>query len=281
MNGGPHAAERGSLTALILAGERGGANPVARAAGVSQKCWAPVAGVPMLLRVVESLGRCPTIGRIAVSLQGEAAEGDRAALARRSAGREVTVLPSGVSPSASILAAVEALADPFPLLITTADHPLLEAEMVEHFWLACAGTEADVAAAVTPASVIERAYPETRRTYLKFADGRRSGANLFVLTDPRGLRAVEFWRRIEQNRKRPWRIMGAFGVVPLTAYLLGRLTVARAARRASQVIGAKATIIDLPFAEAAIDVDKPADLVLVDRILKDREGGHVQAGASL
>lgn len=281
MSGRPHAAERGPLTALILAGERSGANPVAQAAGVSQKCWAPVAGVPMLLRVIESLSRCPAVGRIAVSLQGAATEHDRATLAECAAALDLTVLPCGTGPSASILAAVEALADPFPLLITTADHPLLQAEMIDHFWLACAGAQADVAAAVTPASVIEQSYPETRRTYLKFADGRRSGANLFVLTGPPGLRAVEFWRRIEQNRKRPWRLMRAFGVMSLMAYLLGQLTVARAARRASAIIGAKVAIIDLPFAEAAIDVDKPADLVLVDRILKDREGGHVQAGASL
>ena len=44
-------------------------------------------------------------------------------------------------------------------------------EMVEHFWMACEGSDADVAAAVTPASVIQKAYPETQRTYLKFGDG--------------------------------------------------------------------------------------------------------------
>jgi GTP:adenosylcobinamide-phosphate guanylyltransferase len=277
----PQSAGRGPLTALILAGERSGENPVARAAGVSQKCWAPAAGVPMLLRVVATLGRCRSVGRIAISLQSEAATEDRAALSRQAAGLELTLLPCGDSPTTSILAAVDALQDPYPLLITTADHPLLKAEMVDHFWRACAGAPVDFAAAVTPASVIEQAYPETQRTYLRFGDGRRSGANLFVLTNPQGLRAIEFWRRIERNRKQPWRLMGAFGLAPLLAYLMGRLTVERAARRASEIIGAKAAIIDLPFAEAAIDVDKPSDLALVDQILKDREGGHVQAGASL
>lgn len=281
MSGRPQAADRGPLTALVLAGERGGGNPVAEAAGVREKCWAPAAGVPMVLRVVDTLSQCRAIARIAISLPAGAADEDRASLSRRSAGVGLVVLASGASPTVSILAAVDALDGPYPLLITTADHPLLEAEMVDHFWQACAELGVDVAAAVTPASVVERAYPETRRTYLRFGDGRRSGANLFALLTPRGLRAVEFWRRIEQNRKRPWRLMGAFGLAPLLAYLLGRLTVERAARRASQIIGAKAAIIDLPFAEAAIDVDKPADLVLVDRILRDREGGHVQAGAPL
>ena len=281
MTGRPDTSETGPFTALILAGERGGENPVARAAGVAEKCWAPAAGVPMLLRVVESLCHCPAVGRIAVSLRDGATEEAQAALAERTAGRALVLLPSGDSPTASILAAAKTLASPYPLLITTADHPLLGPEMVDHFLQACADLGADVAAAVTPASVIQGAYPETRRTYLKFGDGPRSGANLFALLRPEGLRAVEFWQRVERNRKRPWRLMGAFGLSPLLAYLLGRLTVARAAREASRVFGAKAAIIDLPFAEAAIDVDKPADLALVERILEQREQGRVQAGASL
>jgi hypothetical protein len=75
--------------------------------------------------------------------------------------------------------------------------------------------------------------------------------------------------------------VGAFGLGPLLAYLFGRLTVERAAREASRIFGAKADIVDLPFAEAAIDVDKPSDLDLVERILRDREQGYVQAGAPL
>lgn len=281
MTGEPETTGRGPLTALILAGERSGANPLAQAAGVSQKCWIPAGGVPMLLRIVETLSRCRAIGRIAISLMDEATDQDCRALSERAAGVELILLPCASSPSTSVLAAVGSLEQPYPLLVTTADHPLLNAEMIEHFWTACAGSDADVAAAVTPARIIEQAYPETRRTYLRFGDGHRSGANLFALLRPQSLRAVEFWRRVEQDRKRPWRLMGAFGLLPLLAYLLGRLTVGRAAGQASRIIGAKAIIVDLPFAEAAIDVDKPADLVLVDRILREREQSLVQAGASL
>lgn len=281
MTGGPQTTARGPLTALILAGERGGENPLALAAGVSQKCWVPAGGVPMLLRVVETLGQCRAIGLIAVSLMDEATERDRQALTHRAAGAELVLLPCADSPSASVLAALETLDRPYPLLVTTADHALLTAEMVEHFWQACERSDADVAAAVTPASVIAQAYPETRRTYLRFGDGPRSGANLFALLRPAGRRAVEFWRGIERDRKRPWRLIGAFGLSPLLAYLFGRLTMERAVEEASRMFGAESAIVDLPFAEAAIDVDKPADLVLVDRILKDREQGHVSAGASL
>ena len=64
--------------------------------------------------------------------------------------------------------------------------------------------------------------------------------------------------------------MRAFGWRPLLAYLLGRLTLDDAMARASNVIGARVAAVVLPYAEAAIDVDKPADLELVETILARR-----------
>ncbi|NJM91716.1 MAG: hypothetical protein HC861_02805 [Rhodospirillaceae bacterium] len=44
------------MNALILAGSRGPDDPMAKAANVSHKALLPVAGVPMLLRVVGGPG---------------------------------------------------------------------------------------------------------------------------------------------------------------------------------------------------------------------------------
>ena len=75
---------------------------------------------------------------------------------------------------------------------------------------------------------------------------------------------------MEQERKRPWRLVGAFGVWPLALYLCGRLSLDDAMERASAVMGARAAAVRLPVAEAAIDVDKPANLELVEAILAHR-----------
>jgi hypothetical protein len=42
--------------------------------------------------------------------------------------------------------------------------------------------------------------------------------------------------------------------------------------RVSRALGAEIRAVPLPFAEAAIDVDRPTDLELVTRILGDRDG---------
>ena len=255
-----------SFTALVLAGSRGPGDPIARHCGVEHKCLAPVRGAPMLAHVLQALAASSSIGRIFVSLA------DPTILPGLAPAGRCSALVSGATPSTSVLQALDEMPDPLPLLITTADHPLLSAAMVDGFCAEARANGADLVAGLTDARVIRAAYPEARRTYLRFADAAYSGANMFALLTPEGRRAVAFWRRVEQERKRPWRLVRAFGLGPLLAYLLGRLTLDEAMGRASTVIGARVAAARLPFAEAAIDVDKPADLALVETIL-GRTGG--------
>ena len=258
------------FTALVLAGSRGPDDPVATAGGVAHKCLAPVGGVPMVVRVVEALAACPSVGRIAIALEDPALLDDLPALRPLVAAGRCALLATAATPSLSVQQALDELPDPLPLLVTTGDHPLLTPQIVEHFGAAARASGADLVAGLTPASAIRKAYPDARRTYLRFRDERYSGANLFAILAPEGRRAVAFWRRVEQERKRPWRLVRAFGWRSLLAYLLGRLTLDDAMAHASSIIGARLAAVTMPQPEAAIDVDKPADLELVESILARR-----------
>ena len=257
----------GALTALVLAGSRGPDDPVARHAGARHKAFVPVAGVPMLLRVVRTLVACPAVGRVALCLDGDAsfeAVPELAALA--AAGRVVRVASVG-TPALSVRRAFDSLGA--PLLVATADHPLLTTAMVEHF-CAAAPADADLTAAVASATLVRRAYPDAVRTYYRFAGEGYSGCNLFLLRTPAAARAVDFWSRLERHRKRPWRLVSAVGPLTLLRFLLGRLTLEAALERLSAQTGAKVRAVLMPFAEAAIDVDRPADLDLAEAILRRR-----------
>ena len=61
--------------------------------------------------------------------------------------------------------------------------------------------------------------------------------------------------------------MRAFGPTLLVAYLLRLCTLDQAMALASRRLGLRAVAVQIPIAEAAIDVDKPADLDLVESIL--------------
>jgi GTP:adenosylcobinamide-phosphate guanylyltransferase len=221
----------------------------------------------MVARVVDALAPCASVDRIALALEDAALLDDLRALRPLVAAGRLTLLTTAATPSLSVQATLDQLPDPLPLLVTTGDHPLLTPEIVEHFCAAARATGADFVAGLAPASAIRKTYPDAERTYLRFRDERYSGANLFAILAPDGRRAVAFWRRVEEERKRPWRLVRAFGWRQLLAYLLGRLTLDDAMARASHVIGARVAAVVMPYAEAAIDVDKAADLELAERIL--------------
>ena len=171
------------LTALILAGSREGrADPMAVSAGVSHKALLPAGGVPMLLRVIRTLQDCPAIGRIVVCAQD-----CDVLLGSFEAACSVLPRPAASSPGRSVAAVFEEFGA--PLLVTTADHALLTPEIVAGF-LGAADAGADACAAVVRSTVVQAAYPATRRTWLRFRDGSFSGANLFLLRTSQASRAV-------------------------------------------------------------------------------------------
>ena len=97
-----------------------------------------------------------------------------------------------------------------------------------------------------------------------------SACNLFAFSTPRALNAARFWRDVEKNRKKPWRIALAFGIRPLIRMLLGHDGLEAVFAELSRRLKLTARPVLMPMAEAAIDVDKPADYELVERILRER-----------
>lgn len=258
------------FTALVLAGSRGPADPVAAACKVAHKALAPVAGVPMLLRVVRTLEASSRIRRVALQTNEPAMFDAVPELRAAIASGHLQVLPAAASPAQSVAQAMETLAGDLPLLVTTADHPLLTAAMVDHFCDQATASEAPVAVGLAPASLVLAKYPGALRTFYRLGGERWSGCNLFALMQPEARQAIEFWVRLEQHRKKPWRLIAAIGLRPLLVYLLLRPGLDRAMAELSRVIGVEGRAVVMPFAEAPIDVDKPQDLELVEEILRRR-----------
>jgi GTP:adenosylcobinamide-phosphate guanylyltransferase len=235
---------------------------------VAHKCLATAGGVPMLARVVRALRSSPRVGTILVSVDDQGLIDQLPELAKLRAGSELDLLTSAAGLSRSVADAFERAGA--PLLVTTADHALLDTAMLEAFLATAETAEADIAVGLAAAATITASYPKTRRTYLRFRDGGYSGANLFLLRTPAAAGGIAFWARIERERKQPWRLARAFGPVLLLAFLLRLCTLRQAMALASRRIGARVVPIVIPIAEAAIDVDKPADLDLVETILARR-----------
>jgi CTP:molybdopterin cytidylyltransferase MocA len=225
----------------------------------------------MLVRVLDVLAGIDGVRRIAVSVDDpavlEAARSERPAW---DGAAEITVHRSKESPAASVLDYLHNVAHGDPVLVTTADHPLLTAQMVHHFWERAMAARADVAVGMARASVVLASYPGALRSFIPLRDDRYTATNLFAFLTPDAEAAAAFWRRMEAHRKRPWRLIAQFGAVNLALILLRRLDLDAAVARASRVIGARVVAVEMPFADAAIDVDKPSDLELATDILSRR-----------
>lgn len=259
--------------ALILAGSRGPTDPVASASGLPHKALVPVLGVPMLLRVVRTLLAKDRIQHVILCLdQALKDHGLGPELDAMIEEGRVTIAEPKPSPSASVAQVIDDLienSEAWPLLVTTADHPLLTPAMIRHF-VEATPADADITLGLAQASLIKRDYPNAIRTFYRFSGEGFSGCNLFMLCNPQARSLVTFWQEMERHRKRPWRLVASIGPSVLIAYLLGRLTIDDALAHLSLRIGAKAKAVIMPFAEAAIDVDKPSDLALAEQILKIR-----------
>ena len=250
--------------ALILAAGRGPADPMSRAYRVTHKCLLPIAGKPMLQHVVRALSAARNFRTIAISVEN-------ASLPHGALGSfadVVSLVASDSSASLSVAKAFAAAPLTAPVLVTTADHPLLRADIITHFLDGSADAKADLTVGLATAEVILAAYPDARRTFLRFGSDRVSGCNLYAFNTASALKIVGPWHALEGSRKRPWRLVGALGVSNLISYLLGTLSLERAFAAASRTLGIKVKPILLPFAESAIDVDKPADLELAESIFR-------------
>ena len=256
---------------LVLAGRRGPTDPLAEARGASHRALLEMRGVPMLLRVVRTLRSAKSVGRIAVSIEDPEVLSDVPELRELMAEGSLVAHASRSSPSRSVLHALQARGPGEKLLVTTADHPLPTPEMVDHLAAEAERGDADVAVGVVAGSLLRARFPATKRTYLRLRDDDYSGANLFAFRTERAERAAAFWTHAEQFRKRPWRLVGAFGPLTLLLYALRRLDLGGALERVSVAMQARVRPVLLPFAEAAIDVDRSADFELVSRILAERE----------
>lgn len=252
------------VTALVLAGVRAGGDPLARAYRVPHKAALPVGGRPMGEWVVEALRDAPEIGRVLVAADWRGLGQAVPLMANRQKVVPVVAMPTIGETVDAVLDAVAP-----PVLITTVDHPLLTPAMIAEF-LSKVPPDADAAVAVARDTVVRAAYPQARRTYVRFRKARVTGCNLFLLSTSRARAVVRFWSHLDTYRKDPGAMVGALGMGSLMLWWAGLLTIDGAARRLSQRVGARLAVVEMDAAEAAIDVDKPDDLRLADAILSGR-----------
>lgn len=261
------------FTAIVLAADRKPNDPVAIAAQVPCKALARVGGRPMVLRVLDALAGSDQVDRYILCGPTRAIVEREPWLQERLASSGLNWLAPAATPSTSVLAALAVLPQGTPALVTTADHALLQPEMVAYFCRKALASGCDVVAALASYPQILAKYPGMRRTRTRFRNGDFCGCNLFAFLTPKSHAAADFWRRVENERKRPVKMLSELGWMVVLRYLLGRLSLDDALQHISRRMGLRVGVVMMPFPEAAVDVDSAADWDIVREIASRENTG--------
>ncbi|MFZ2997321.1 nucleotidyltransferase family protein [Sphingobium sp.] len=256
------------ITAILLAGSRPGADPLAVAMGVSIKPLAPVAGEAMINRPARALLAHRAVGQVIVLTQSSAPFAADPATAWMTDHPRIRFEASGAGIASSLIALLDRGDVPFPMLVTTADHVLLDGAMLDQFVAEAQGS--DIAVAMVDRTTLLARYPQSRRTWLKFRDGWWSGANIFWFGSAKAQPVIALWQEVEQDRKKGWKILSAFGPVALVGALLRISTLRGGIARVGRRFNLTARLVAMAQAQACIDADKLSDVELIEQIIAQK-----------
>lgn len=248
------------LTAVVLAG--GPADAVAAVQpGVPNKAFVEIAGTPLVERVLAALGRAERVGRILVVAPARS-HADPAL----SAADELR--PDGVRITDSLRSGLAGLPSAASVLVVASDLPVLTPAAVDDFAVRVSELEADVVYGCVERSTHLARFPNVPHTWARMREGTFCGAGLAALR-PRALPLLErFIERLGAARKHPIRLASLFGWDVLARYAVGRLRIADAERRASDILGAPVRALVSPFPETAVNVDRAGDVALAERLVR-------------
>lgn len=253
------------FTAIVLAGDRTAADPHAGQLP-GRKALLPLAGKPMAAYVLGALAAASEVASVTVA--ANRVKEIEAGL--KQAGVPLTRVrfaEGADSPVTSVLEVAKRERLPFPVLVVTADNPLLSGEVIDAFCEKALALKADAAVGVGEKSRLAKLFPNAARTWIPLRGDSYHGCNLFALMTPKALTAVRFWRRVEGRRKSALWLAARLGFGLFLGVLFRAVTLEGAFRAFSKSLGVSVKPVSPSDIRIAIDVDKPADAALVERIL--------------
>jgi hypothetical protein len=159
------------------------------------------------------------------------------------------------------------------VLASSGDIPLITPQVVSGLIDLVLPHHADLCYSIVSKEVMDRAFPDSGRTFVSLVDGRFAGGDMNVVKSTILNKNREKIHELIGQRKVFWKQIRAVGLDTLFLLLIHRLTIAEAERRVSKAIGFTGKVVISPYPELAMDVDKPHHLDVVCAAFARRERG--------
>lgn len=149
------------------------------------------------------------------------------------------------------------------VLIVSSDIPGIKPFMVDWLIETAMQTQDDIYYGVVPREVMEKRYPNSRRTYTRLKDIEVCGADMNIAHVRMATQHLDLWERLIGNRKSPLKQAATLGLDTLLLLLTRQITLQGAVEKVSKRLGIRGRVIIWEHAEAGMDVDKPHQLELM------------------
>jgi len=225
----------------------------------NSKALIDVAGKPMIQWILEALGNAKKVDKVIIiglSPRNELTC-KKPLYYISNQGRMLSNIVAGVNKSIELNKKSQ-----YVLLVST-DIPTLKSEMVDWLINTAMKTRDDLYYGVCPRDVMEKRFPNSKRTYTKLKDMEVCGADMNLIHVSMTTDHLETWEELIGNRKNPFRQAAVIGLDTYFQFLTRQFTLQALAQRASERIGMKARAIIWSRAEPCMDVDKPHQLELL------------------
>jgi GTP:adenosylcobinamide-phosphate guanylyltransferase len=250
---------------VICGGTPGPEDPLHAEAGGRPKSLIDVAGKPMAQWVLDTLDRAKQVDRLViVGVQPE--DGlSSAKLAR--------FVPDQGALLKNVMAGMSALREIDPGerlgLLVSSDVPAVTPEMIDWRVQIAVEADADLDYAIVERSVMEARFPGSNRSYVRLKGLEVCGGDVNAVRLE--LAANEaLWTRITDARKSAFRQAALLGFDTLLLLASRQLSLDRGEQLVSKRLKLKGKVHLSPYAEIAMDVDKPHQLALIRQDLEAR-----------
>jgi GTP:adenosylcobinamide-phosphate guanylyltransferase len=149
------------------------------------------------------------------------------------------------------------------VLLVSSDIPGIKSEMVDWVISNAMQTDDDLYYHLISQDVMEKRYPDSKRTYTKLKDAVVCGGDMNIVATRTATKNSEIWEKLIEARKNPVKQASILGVDTLFLLALRAVTVEGAVKQVAKKLHLTGRAVMCPFAEVGMDVDKPRQLELL------------------
>ena len=227
-----------------------------------------IAGKPMIQWVLDALEAAKTIDRVVIV--GLDPGNDI------SCTKPITFVPNQGSMLNNVRTGVKKVSEintkAVFALIVSSDIPAITGEMVDWSVNTSLETDDEIYYSVVTREVMEKRFPESKRTFIRLKEMDVCGADMNMIRISVATGRDEIWNKLIAARKNAFKQAALIGYDTLILLLLRRLSLEKIVRVVTERLDLKGRVIVCPYAELAMDVDKPYQFEILRAYLEDQTG---------